>query len=62
MEKFEHQCVIINALLNQGELDTFCSFIFMNDKYFNSQCLSNEKRLYSKTLSPKNHGHVSFDK
>ena len=37
-------------------------FIGMNDAYFNSQCLSCEKRVFSETLSPKDHGQVSFDK
>ena len=31
-------------------------------KNFNLQCISNEKCLFSETLSPKNHGRVSFDK
>ena len=34
----------------------------MNDADFNSQFLSNAKSLFFETLSPKNHGQVSFDK
>ena len=62
MKEFEQQCVILNAFLNQDELAAHCSFIVMNDADFNSWYLSNAKHLFSKTLSPKNHGEVSFDK
>ena len=34
----------------------------MNDSDFNSQFLSNAKSLFFETLSPKNHGQVSFGK
>ena len=34
----------------------------MNETDFNSECLSNAKRLFYETLSPKNHGQVIFDK
>ena len=34
----------------------------MNYSYFNLQCLSNAKGLFSETLSPKKNGQVSFDK
>ena len=34
----------------------------MNDADFNSQFLSNAKSLFFETLSPKNHGQVSFGK
>ena len=61
-KSFEQQCVIIHALLNQGEAYAHCSFIGLNDAYFNSQCLSNEKRLFSENLLPKNHSQESFDK
>ena len=46
-ESFEQQCVILNEFLNQGEISAQCSFIFLNDLDFNSQCLSNAKRLFS---------------
>ena len=62
MKKFEQECVILNSFLNQGELSDQCSFIGLNDAEFYSQCLSNAKHLFSETLSPKNHGQVSFDK
>ena len=48
--------------MNQGKLSAHCSFIGMNDEDFNLQCLSNAKRLFSETLSQKNHGQASFDK
>ena len=62
MKSFGQHYVLINALLKQGELASHCSCIGLNDADFNSYWLSNEKRLYSETLSPKNHGQVSFDK
>ena len=43
---FEHQCVLLYPLLNQGELAAHCSFIGLNDANFNLHCLSNEKRLF----------------
>ena len=48
--------------MNQGELAAHCPFIGLKCADFNSQCLSNAKYLFSETLSPKNHGQVSFDK
>ena len=59
---FEQKCVLLHAFLNQGDISYHCSFIGINDADFNSQCLSNAKRLYSETLSPKKHGQLSFDK
>ena len=37
-------------------------FIVLNYAYFYPHYLSNAKRLFSETLSPKKHGQVSFDK
>ena len=51
-----------NKLLKQEKNSAHCSFIGMNDAYFNSQCLYNAKRLLSEILSSKKHGKVSFDK
>ena len=34
----------------------------MNDSDFNSQGISNAKRLFSETVSPKNHVQVSLNK
>ena len=48
--------------MNQGELSAHCSFIGMNDAYFNSHYLPNTKHLFSETVSPKNPCQVSFDK
>ena len=50
---FEQKCVFIHAFLNQGELAAQCSFIGINDEYFDSMCISNAKRLFSETVSPK---------
>ena len=61
-KSFEQQCVLLHALLNRGELSFRCSFICLSDANFNSRCLSNAKSLFSETLSPKQHGQVSFDK
>ena len=61
MKKLEQQCVLINVLLNQGELAAHFSFIGMNDEDFNSQCLFNAKCLFYETSSPKKHGQVIFD-
>ena len=60
-KSFENQCVLLNTLLNLGELSYHCSFIGLNDVDFNSRCLFNAKYLFSEMLSPKNHGQVSFD-
>ena len=57
---FEQQCVLLHALLNQGELHAHCSFIGINDAYFHPQYLSRSKSLFSETLSPTHHGQVSF--
>ena len=59
---FEQQCVILHALLNQGKLDHCCSFVGLNDVYFNSQCLSYAKCLFSETVPEKNQFQVSLDK
>ena len=48
--------------MNQGELAFCCSFLALDDTYFNSKCLSDGKTLLSETLSSKRHGQVSFDK
>ena len=48
--------------MNQGKNSYHCSFIGLNGADFNSHCLSNSKRLFPETLSPKKHGQVSFDK
>ena len=61
-EFFQKLCVLLNALLDQGEHSAHCSIIGPNDAHFNSQRLSNAKRLFSETLSPKNNSEVSFDK
>ena len=50
---FEQKCVFIHAFLNQVELAAQCSFIGINDEYFDSMCISNAKRLFSETVSPK---------
>ena len=52
----------MNALLNQGGISDQCSFTGLNYADFNSQCLSNAKRLFSETLSPKHYGQVTFCK
>ena len=52
---------MFHSFLNQGELASHCTFIGLNDAQFNLQCLSNVKCLFYETLSPKNHGRVSFD-
>ena len=41
MKSFEQQCVILHILINQGEISAQCSFIGLNDEYFNSHLLSN---------------------
>ena len=61
-KSFEQHCLLINAFLNKGELAARYSFISLNDADFNSYSLSNAKRLFYETLSPKKHGQVSFDK
>ena len=48
--------------MNHREVSAHFSFIGLDDKYFNLQCISNGKCLFSETLSPKNIGQVSFDK
>ena len=48
--------------MHLGELYAHCLFIGMNDEGFNSLFISNTKCLFSETVSPKNHGQVSFDK
>ena len=40
--KFEQQCVLLNSLLNQGELAYHCSYIGLNDVEINSSYLSSE--------------------
>ena len=62
MKEFEQQCVLINALLNQGELAPHCSFIGLNGADFNSWCLSNAKHIFYELSSTKNHGQLSFYK
>ena len=59
---FEQKFVLLHALLNQGELSDHCSFNGLNEADFNLRCLSNAKRLFSETLSPKKSGQVRFDK
>ena len=49
-------------ILNQGELTIYCLFIGMKYSSFNSQYISNAKRLFYETLSPKKHGQVSYKK
>ena len=61
-ELFEQQCLLLNILLKQGGLAPYCSSIVLNNADFNSKWLSNAKSLFSETLSPKKHDHVSFDK
>ena len=61
-DSFEQQCVLLYSLLNQGEISSDCSFISMNNAYFNSHFIPNSKLLFSETSSPKNNGQVSFDK
>ena len=62
MKSFKQQCIILNALLNQCELSSKCSFIELNDADFNFNCLSNIERLFSETLSPKKYSQVSYGK
>ena len=50
---FEQQCVLLHALFNQGEISDLCPFIDLNDEYFNLQCLSNAKTLFSETWKEK---------
>ena len=52
------QCIFETGL----NISAKYSFIGLNVAGFNLQCLSNSKRLFSETLSPKNNGQVSFDK
>ena len=49
-------------ILNQGELTIYCLFIGMKYSSFNSQYISNAKRLFYETLSPKKHGQVCLDR
>ena len=58
---FEKYCVLLSALLNQGEFSTHFSFIGLNDADFNPLCLSNTS-IFSWILSQKNHVQVFFDK
>ena len=48
--------------MHLGELYAHCLFIGLNDEGFNSLFIPNKKCLFSETVSPKNHGQVSFDK
>ena len=48
--------------MNQGEISSRCAFISLNNAYFNSQCLSNVKRLFSARLSQKKHDQLRFDR
>ena len=48
--EFEQHCVPLNSLLNQVELADQRSFTGLNDTYFNFQCISNVKHLFSETL------------
>ena len=45
-----------------GELVYHCSFIGLKYADFNSQCISNVKRLFYGTLWPKIHGQVCLDR
>ena len=47
MNSFEQQCVPLHELLNEGELVPENLFIVLNDVYFDSQCLSYAKKLFS---------------
>ena len=62
MKSFKQYCLIIHELLNQGEIAAHCSFIGTNNADFNLHSLSNPRRLFSETISPKNHCQVSYDK
>ena len=48
--------------MKQVEVSAHFLFIGMNYADFRLQCLSNEKGLFSETLSPKHHDQVYFDK
>ena len=48
--------------MRRGEIADHCSLIGLKDADFNSQFISNAKRLFSETLSPKNHGQVCLDR
>ena len=52
-KSFEQQRALIHEFLNQGELAAHCSFIGLKDADFISQRISNEKCLFSETVSPK---------
>ena len=52
-KSLEQQCVPLNTLLIQGESYTQYFFTGLDYADLNSQCLSNEKHLFSETLSPK---------
>ena len=48
--------------MKQGKLASHCSLTGPKDADLNSHCISNAKRLFYETLSPKKHGQLSFGK
>ena len=60
MTFLEHQCGVFCQCLNHGELFSRCSLIGIKYSGFQSQCISNAKRLLSETFSLKHYGQVCF--
>ena len=51
----------IQLILNQGELSNNCLLIAMKDSDISFLFISNAKRLYDETLSPKKYVQVCMD-